>query len=314
MHFLATASTAAAIFATAVTAAPATTPATLDNLSLAKRFATPTGTLADGSYYQSGSISAIFRWQSSGQLYSGGCLPKYRIKQYETAAGMLESTTKPARLLTRSMDPEDLAAMYDDDLDSYFEAFPEQLPSELSKRQVTSNCGGGGTGTGNGTTSPPAPRQRIEFLSWPGAVAGTTYTYQWSTYLVNGVVTTNHFFHMWQILRRDACGGPVITLDAKGGKAVISDLVRGCVECTSIPISQWVGKTVRHVMTVTFGINGAINYRAYDILKPQSSLLTYQATGDMGSSTSIKFGMYRAVYPGNSDARSFVGDYVQTKH
>ena len=45
-------------------------------------------------------------------------------------------------------------------------------------------------------SSPPAPRQRIEILSWPPAAAGETWEYQWRTYLDTRTVATGKFFHM----------------------------------------------------------------------------------------------------------------------
>ncbi|KAM0753376.1 hypothetical protein T439DRAFT_379067 [Meredithblackwellia eburnea MCA 4105] len=291
--------------------------------SLEKRYTT----LSDGSYYTSGAISSTLRWLEF--WLTGDAMPSIASKtvMYESATGMLESTTNSDSSRRSLPSTEELAALNDDDLESYFEAFPEQAVVERSdiaisdeelgvtrtKRQVTSTCGGSGGGGATGTPTPPSPRQRIEFLSWPGAPANTEWIYRWSTYLVPGVSTSAHFFHTWQVLRRDACGGPVLTLDAKAGKAVIGDLVRGCTECASVPIASFTGKTIVHAMRIRYGINGLVSYKAVDINNQKTPLLSYSATGDMGASASIKFGMYRGVFSGNTEARSFVGDYSATR-
>jgi len=69
--------------------------------------------------------------------------------------------------------------------------------------------------------TPSSPRQRIELLSWPGAAAGQTWSYTWKSFQDPATGTGNKFFHAWQLLRRDFCGGPVVTLDYKAGHAVI---------------------------------------------------------------------------------------------
>lgn len=62
------------------------------------------------------------------------------------------------------------------------------------------------------TETVTSPRQRTEFLSWPGAAADTTWSYTWKSWQDPSTGTTNNFFHSWQLLRRDYCGGPVISV------------------------------------------------------------------------------------------------------
>lgn len=81
---------------------------------------------------------------------------------------------------------ENLAAADDDNLEAYFNAFPAAYSSnfadvKLMARQVVQNCTGGGGGNGTEPPPPPSPRQRIEFLSWPGAAAGQTWKYTWKS-------------------------------------------------------------------------------------------------------------------------------------
>ena len=70
-------------------------------------------------------------------------------------------------------------------------------------------------------------------FSWPGARASETWSFTWKSHQGSTSISSK-FFHTWQILRRDCGGGPVITLDLKGGKAVVSDNMRGCVDCASV--------------------------------------------------------------------------------
>lgn len=93
--------------------------------------------------------------------------------------------------------------------------------------------------------------------------------------------------------------------------------------------SAFVARTVQHQLDVTFGLDGSINYRAYDVTPSTSSsdvpsgpgilgsavnltqkppILTYEAFGDMGDQASVKFGQYRAVVEGLEDVTTFVGD------
>jgi hypothetical protein len=43
---------------------------------------------------------------------------------------------------------------------------------------------------------PPAPRQRLEFLSWPPAPARETWDYTWRTYIDDRTTTTSKWWHM----------------------------------------------------------------------------------------------------------------------
>ncbi|KAK4054394.1 hypothetical protein OIV83_000888 [Microbotryomycetes sp. JL201] len=214
---------------------------------------------------------------------------------------------------------EELAAANDDDLELYDQAFPDNFfphfeQGSLEKRQVVKNCTGTGT-PGNGTEPPPppSPRQRVELLSWPGATTGT-WKYTWKT----RQATTSSgykFNHIWQILRRDACGGAVVTLDLINNNVVIRDNVRKCPStgCASISASSWFGKTISHTMIIKFGVNGSINYSAVEAGKVSPSLIKYHATGDMGYKTSLKSGIYRASETGMLPAQMWIGQWVATK-
>ncbi|KAJ7857760.1 hypothetical protein B0H13DRAFT_2237671 [Mycena leptocephala] len=144
-----------------------------------------------------------------------------------------------------------------------------------------------------------SPRQRIEFLT-KGAADGTSWSYEWKYYLSSQTGTTNQFFHLMQILTRDGSGGPVITLNAAAGKVSIQDTVRGCPSagCPFIALDDFTDRTTTHSMTVTYGPKGSVKYTVKDT-KTGAKLLTYSATGSMGSeSTSLKFGTYRQAVAG----------------
>lgn len=61
-------------------------------------------------------------------------------------------------------------------------------------------------------------------------------------------------------------------------------------------------------MKIKYGLNGTMQYLASDVAAPGVPIIAYNAVGDMGSSASLKFGMYRFA-ANTSAARSFVGDY-----
>ncbi|GAA5909609.1 uncharacterized protein JCM6883_004569 [Sporobolomyces salmoneus] len=266
-------------------------------------------------------------------------------------SGNLESTTKPASTKARRdvvvfnstqsdqawsarRAAEERVAANDEDLDSYFEAFPEQASmsvSHLVKRQDSTNTTdtlptstSTATSTASTTIDPtptptrtPSPRQRNEFLTWPGAPAGSTWRYTWKSFQSTSTSTTPQFFHAWQILRRDASGGPVLTLGYQNGQVRISDSVRGCSVCAqpfpAAGVAYWFGKTISHTLTITYGLNGSATYSAYSDTNLRRPLITYEAQGDMGSSASLKYGNYRAVVNGISAATAYVGDLVSTR-
>lgn len=166
---------------------------------------------------------------------------------------------------------EALAAEDDEQLDAYYTAFPDSFAEEqqyglLEKRQVVSNC----TGPPPDPTQPPpppaAPRQRIEFLSWPGAAAGHTWTYRWKS-RTQATYTGSQLHHHWQILRRDACGGVVVSLSFNNGRALIKDTIQACPRagCPSVALTtSWFGRTIIHTLTVKYGLSGSIDYTAVD--------------------------------------------------
>ncbi|GAA5921539.1 hypothetical protein JCM3775_003095 [Rhodotorula graminis] len=330
--------------------------------------------LADGNYYQSGSISNTFRWQASGPLAANRCpraivglrwpgscytsslgatgnLQTTTQQQYLAAVAASSSSAAAARkyvalAASPSQDPTDsrseaeLRALQDDeDLDAYFEAFPEQepyrfpnyasfqvgSPSFKAKRQVN-GCGPPPPSTtvappSSTTTSAPSttttaavtPRQRNELFTWPGAVAGQTWRYTWKSW--QATTSTNfNFHHAWQILRRDGCGGAVITLDYLNGQVVITDTVRDCKPCATFSqgIDAWFNKEITHEMTITYGLSGSIMYTAY-VKGSAKPAIAYRAQGDMGSSASLKIGNYRRSTSGQQASTAYIGAFTQTR-
>ncbi|GAA5976596.1 hypothetical protein JCM11641_001351 [Rhodosporidiobolus odoratus] len=348
--------------------------------------------LANGNYLQTGTISSTFRWQASGVLSKGRCPISVRASiqdcyiSHLDATGNLQETTQAQYLAAISASSagtadgakasgafgvasvgsrtsaartaEQRALLDDEDLDAYFEAFPEQeqyryealtrtstFGSFKAKRQVatcdsdsnstststtatvtvtsTRTLQNGSTRTVTSTTAVPtttevvSSRQRNEFLSWPGAVAGTTWKYTWKSYQARGVSTNFNFFHAWQILRRDGCGGPVVTLDYLDGQVVVQDLIVGCKQCAGFNknfANYWLGWTISHDLTVTYGLNGSISYKAFVGNNLRVPGISYTSTvRDMGSSASIKFGNYRKFVEGQTAATAYVGDFTQTQ-
>lgn len=102
----------------------------------------------------------------------------------------------------------------------------------------------------------------------------------------------------------------VACLRLADGEVVIRDAVRNCKTCSrflkgtqSAPFSSsthassmltqmsrrnWFGNEVRHELQITYGLSGSITYRAWVAPNFRQPQLIYTATGDMGSSASLK--------------------------
>ena len=78
------------------------------------------------------------------------------------------ATTRTWSFTTACVCPSFLTA-YEPELTTPLQAFPEHKSSLVKRRDCDI--------PGNSTAS---PRQRIEFLSWPGVAAGTSWKYTWS--------------------------------------------------------------------------------------------------------------------------------------
>ncbi|KAM0791450.1 hypothetical protein ACM66B_005905 [Microbotryomycetes sp. NB124-2] len=312
--------------------------------------------LNDGTALRSGQISSTLRWQASGDLYEGGCNKAFQIKNCYTlrvggpGTNLVSTTPAPSsRSRTFETAPDDdvdlAAAAEDDDVELYARAFPQHdfaavgAENLLEKRQVVLNCTGGG---GNGTEppKPPSPRQRIEFLSWPGALAGETWQYKWRT-RQSTTSSSSKFYHIWQILcvsdrhpdfmphdginvalclqttrclRRSSRHARLTQL--LNNNIVIRDNVRKCPSsgCASIPAKSWFGKTIEHSVTIKFGVEGTLEYVATDALLPGSApLIAYSASGDMGHKTSLKSGIYRASHDGLQPSEMFLGQWTANR-
>lgn len=233
----------------------------------------------------------------------------------------LQNVTKDPELARRDLlhpvaarvapvsDFEILAAEQDDNLEAFYRAFPEALADEqsaLRKRQVVSNCTGPPPDPNEPPPPPADPRQRIEFLTWPAAPAGSNWSYRWKTRTL-ATPAGSKLHHHWQLLRRDACGGATVTLSFNNGRAIIKDSIRSGTT-PSVDLNQWFGKTIIHSMNVTYGIKGFLSYTAVDAAVPSVPLIKYLARGDMGSSSSLKHGIYRTSTPDTQAITAFHGE------
>ncbi|KAM0750336.1 hypothetical protein T439DRAFT_381037 [Meredithblackwellia eburnea MCA 4105] len=297
-------------------------------------------TLAYGTSYVAGKINSNLYWQASGVLLAGGCLRpngvvlKSCFQMSLTAQGQLESgSTNQKRDLGEGLSAEERAMLYDEDLDAYFEVNPEQaryryLPGasytpegkRFMQKQKRQDAGDGSSvasstvsSTATSATATPTGRQRIEIYTWPGALANETWNYKWTSWQRPGISTSAHFWHAWQILRRDGSGGPVITLDYKASRVVFTDTVAGCTACVTSSLRSWYGIVAVHEMNITYGPQGNVSYSVADSHSPDVPIITYQAVHDMGSSASLKMGTYRLVIPNASDTKGFVGSFVGTR-
>ncbi|SGY69205.1 BQ5605_C004g02976 [Microbotryum silenes-dioicae] len=254
--------------------------------------------------------SRVLRWQASGVLTRDGCPAGVNITDCYflrlDGAGNLQSASASSRRRRRSnLDGTNFAIEQDPnvDFDAEEEFFVEIALRQPNLRVACSAVDGGSTPlasptmalltamvttAASATTTPRISslgRQRIEFLTWPPYDAGSNILSSWRTYQSVATKTSTRFFHAWhrqthwiRILRRDGCGGPVVTLDYSSqssadfaqrkaavltrmptdDEARITDLVRDCNPCVSVPISTFFGKTVQHNLFVTFGEQGRL--------------------------------------------------------
>lgn len=69
----------------------------------------------------------------------------------------------------------------------------------------------------------------------------------------------------------------------------------------------------RRSLTITYGLNGSIRYTAYVEGIPRAPAIYYRATGDMGSSASLKIGNYRRATSGQQASTAYIGAFNQTR-
>lgn len=184
--------------------------------------------LATGSSMSTGQITPTFMWQSSGQLSSGPCPFTVKITDCYTmklsSSGNLASRAfgHHYQNFDETSDPLEFTPILEEEEDDSA-AVSRGVAHALLPRAADTNA------TTNSTTPVPTPRQRIEMLSWPPApagelshvakrsllgadhfaesLAGTSWRYQWRTFLQRGASTSNQFFHLMQLLRRVDGGG-----------------------------------------------------------------------------------------------------------
>lgn len=134
------------------------------------------------------------------------------IDPYDSASLGVDSPFEyfQSLLQRRSLLDINLGNDYDTDLDGFKHLVrPETAPSDSGKTfssackqrsSATSKGSSGGEGGGGETSngdSQPAPRQRIEILSWPPAASGETWDYQWKMHVDSRTQTTKGWYHMY---------------------------------------------------------------------------------------------------------------------
>ncbi|SCZ88534.1 BZ3500_MvSof-1268-A1-R1_Chr2-1g04473 [Microbotryum saponariae] len=236
--------------------------------------------MSTGTRMTSGKISDKLGYQSSGVLIHGGCGRHIAISDCWqmglNATGNLATRSENGSSVVHSYDPSD--PKWEEDVTG----------QTLEKRQASA-------------------RQRIKIFSLPPAPAKSRNLYIWRSYLTNApstIIGTN-FFHLFQLLRRDSTGGAVLTGDVKGNSYVLMDNVRK--QEVTIPLGSFQGRVIEHRLWVVAGTNGSLSYVATD-LDHGKRLMTYAATGDTGTNSSIKFGLYRTL-PVPGPASGYYGDY-----
>ncbi|TRM60075.1 hypothetical protein BD626DRAFT_572174 [Schizophyllum amplum] len=140
---------------------------------------------------------------------------------------------------------------------------------------------------------------------------GETRTYTWKEYVSSNTGTSSNFFHLMQIFDAEK-GAPVVTLTARKGQVALesSSLCNG--DCPSAAWSAYAGRTTLHIMRITFGPSGSMDYNVEDA-ETGESILSHSLSGALGGSTTyLKFGTYRKVYDGMTAVTAAAGDFTQS--
>ncbi|KAK4054395.1 hypothetical protein OIV83_000889 [Microbotryomycetes sp. JL201] len=258
--------------------------------------------LASGSSMQSGKVNSALSYQASGRLIAGGCPYGTGISScYQVLLGASGNLARRSELAQDGVDD-----VYSAESSVFFSPIAQTIPewedeSGSAIRKLN--------WTDHELAKRASARQRIELYSMPMAGAGSSWTYQWKSYLSgSGFSTTGSWNHLFQLLSRGGGRtGPILTLDVRNGKAFVTAPGR-CNECASMPISSFTGRTIKHTLTVKFGSSGRLLYTATNAATGQR-LLSYSMSGDTGSDASLKAGAYREVVSGMTPLKAFVGDF-----
>jgi len=104
---------------------------------------------------------------------------------------------------------------------------------------------------------------------------------------------------------------PVLTLDAVNGTLKINDFAGDKCrdQCPAVPLAYYSDRTTIHVMEITFGPSGRIDYAIWDTTTGYE-VFEYHGTGNLGGNSSyLKYGFYRSTYQGMSSISGGVGDF-----
>ncbi|KAK4056763.1 hypothetical protein OIO90_002315 [Microbotryomycetes sp. JL221] len=269
-------------------------------------------TLANGYGMKSGKISNQLSWQSSGKLISGGCPYGTGISScYQVLLGSSGNLARRSEQQVVESDSFGANDIYMAEASPFKSALDDDSPEwEDMRSDIDLTTSKGETPeTATALVRRASARQRIELYSLPMAGAGSSWTFQWKSYLSgSGFKASSSWNHLFQLLSRGGSrSGPIITLDVRNGKAFIADPAR-CKECTSIPISSFTGRTIKHTLTVKFGSSGRLLYTASNAATGQR-LLSYSFSGNTGSEASLKAGAYREVSSDMTALKAYVGDF-----
>lgn len=184
--------------------------------------------LADGSSMKSGKISGQLSWQSSGRLVAGSCPNGVGIS-VRLRGGTVFRTWRPVIdalyfpqscyqvLLGSSGNIAKRSGGDDSETDKltigHADVYdPESTPFgnsegnpewEEAPSPISNDDGNVSDVSANSLVKRGSARQRIELYSTPFAGSGTSWTFQWKSYLTgSGFKTTDSWIHLFQLLSR----------------------------------------------------------------------------------------------------------------
>ncbi|KAH8925206.1 hypothetical protein BT69DRAFT_1348896 [Atractiella rhizophila] len=156
-------------------------------------------------------------------------------------------------------------------------------------------------------------RQRIELVTSP-VKENESWVYTWKYFLSPETGSSKRFFHIMQLLarREKGNGGPMLTLSLYENELRVVDMRENGAAVT-VDLEKFKGRSTTHILSATFGEHGSLDYRILDTVSGETILSHSMARPMIGTSFSLKFGLYRMSVKGQTKARAFVGDFVQLK-
>lgn len=145
---------------------------------------------------------------------------------------------------------------------------------------------------------------------------GTTFTYDWKFKIDSAMTISNNFCHLFQI-KGNTSADPLVTITASGGKLKLCYYVGGTTEVLkSVDFDSYKNTWLTASVKATFKDSGSLSCT----LKKSdgTSVWSYSGSKDMWVSEDDfcrpKWGIYRKLFTGMTEAKVYFNDFTITKN